>query len=59
MSFPQFSDLVLVPCLTLHLPCPILHCITLPHSPTIFTCYAMPGDTYPQIAPSEPHSIYT
>ena len=43
-SFPQFSDLVLVPCLASHSPHPISHCITLPHSPTIFTCYTTPGD---------------
>ena len=43
-SFPQLSDLVLVPHLALHSPCPILHHITLPHSPTVFTCYTTPGD---------------
>ena len=25
-------------------PCPISHHIALPHSPTVFTCYATPGD---------------
>ena len=43
-SFPQFSDLVLVPHLASHSPCPISHHITLPCGPTIFTCYTTPGD---------------
>ena len=41
---PSFQNLVLVPWLTSHLPHPIFHHITLPHSPTIFTCYTIPGD---------------
>ena len=43
-SFPQFSDLVLAPHLTSHSPCPISHCIALPCSPTVFTCYTRAGD---------------
>ena len=30
--------------ITSHSPCTISHCITLPHSPTVFTCYTTPGD---------------
>ena len=36
-SFPQNSNLVLTPCITLCLPHTISHCITLPCNPTIFT----------------------
>ena len=39
MSFPQNSELALMPCITSHLPRTISHWITLPHNPTVFTLY--------------------
>ena len=38
-SFPQNSELTLMPHITSHSPCTISHCIALPHNPTVLTLY--------------------
>ena len=38
-SFPQDWELALTPHITSLSPCTILHCITLPHNPTVFTLH--------------------